>query len=498
MTMANIKGTAGDAARQLLALAAEARQYNTAEGAKRRKEDEAAKAFVASTNQLRANLQNLAVPLLEFLNGINWTLMINVLRGLTTVAEVMLTPFSKLGEILSGTGLGSVVGGLLGIVAVTSIVSAGFTLLKKSLITLTAAVRGSSAAINASTVGDLASGAGGAGGAGGKKAGGIGNFLLNNKLVAAGLGTNMLGGALSMAGESKLAENSESTWGKIASTSGTILEWSGLLLAGLPALSSFVRALPGVWGAIKSYSSQLMKILPGLKEVLLGFVTPLITKVSFALTSFQLGLSIVTTFLTKKLMLALTAFRTGLLASKAGDALGALGGAGGRGRAGAVKGLKIGGPLALALGGYQMYDTEQQRKSGEISDNQATVENSSTVGGMIGGVAGGALGALGGPVGMAIGGVIGSALGTGIGHVVGGLLTSDESSVSKDIKDTQVSAIDANNMKDSESTKQLTLLNKNIETLVASSDANLMVNGKIASLTDNNSRYLRGTAFGSA
>jgi predicted thioredoxin/glutaredoxin len=53
-------------------------------------------------------------------------------------------------------------------------------------------------------------------------------------------------------------------------------------------------------------------------------------------------------------------------------------------------------------------------------------------------------------------------------------------------------------MKDSESTKQLTLLNKNLETLVASSDANLMVNGKIASISDNNSRYLRGATFGSA
>jgi hypothetical protein len=92
--------------------------------------------------------------------------------------------------------------------------------------------------------------------------------------------------------------------------------------------------------------------------------------------------------------------------------------------------------------------------------------------------------------------MLGSALGTGIGHVVGGLLTSDGENASKEIKDTQTSAIDSNNMKDSESTKQLTLLNKNIETLVASSDANLMVNGKIASISDNNSRYLRGTTFG--
>jgi urocanate hydratase len=90
-------------------------------------------------------------------------------------------------------------------------------------------------------------------------------------------------------------------------------------------------------------------------------------------------------------------------------------------------------------------------------------------------------------------------LGGGVGYGAAHVLTEDPGTgASKEIKDTQTSAIDANNMKDTESTKQLTLLNKNIETLVASSDANLMVNGKIASLTDNNSRYLRGTAFGSA
>jgi hypothetical protein len=256
-----------------------------------------------------------------------------------------------------------------------------------------------------------------------------------------------------MAGDSKLAEDADSTWGKIASEGGKILEVSGLLVS---ALSMITGSLAG----------------------------------------FGKGLGVVATFLSKQLMTALATFKTGLLAGKAGDALGGLGGR----MSGMGKHIaKIGGAAAVGFGAYQMYDTEQQRKSGEISDKQATIENSSTVGGTAGGIGGAVLGTMiAGPLGTVVGGMLGSALGTGIGHVVGGLLTSDESGISKEIKDTQTSAIDANNMKDTEGTKQLAQLNKNIETLVASSDANLMVNGKIASLTDNNSRYLRGTAFGSA
>lgn len=465
--MAQIKGTAGDAAKQLLGLAAEARQYNTAEGAKRRKEDEAAKAFVASTNQLRANLQQLAIPILNLLNGVNWTLLTNVLRGFTATLELLMTPFSILGKILSDTGLGSVVGGLLGIATVVSMVSAGFALFKNSLTTLTAAVMRNASAINASTtksavLGDYSKPGGytKGGPTSDSRAGRLGKTISDNALTIAAVSTTLLGGALSMAGDNKLAEDAESTWGKIASVGGKVLEFVGIAAA----------------------------LAPAIKMAIDGFA------------SFRLGMSIVTAFLSKQMLTALTSFRSGLLAGKAGDALGSLGGIGGK-MSGIGKHLgKIGSVAALGFGAYQMYDTEQQRKTGEITDKQATTENSATIGGMAGGVAGGALGAMvAGPLGLAIGGAVGSVLGTGLGHVVGDLFTSDgTSSVKKELTDTQTSAIDSNNTRESENTKQLAQLNKNMETLVASTDANLMVNGKIASISDNNSRYLRGATFGSA
>jgi hypothetical protein len=473
--MANVKGAAGDAAKQLLSMAAEARNYNPEAAAKRREEDKAAQAFVASTNQLRANLQQLAIPILNLLNGVNWTLLTDILRGFTATLEVLMIPFSILGKILSDTGLGSVVGGLLGIATVGSMVMAGFTLLKTSIATLTANILKNAAAIGASTpksvvLGDYSKPGGytkGGPTSDVSKAARFGKLLSDNALTIAAVSTTLLGGALSMMGDNKLAEDSESTWGKIASIGGKILEFAGIAAA----------------------------LAPVVKKAIDGFA------------SFRLGMSLVTAFLSKQMLTALAAFRTGLLAGKAGDTLGGLGGLGGK-MSGKGKLLgKIGGVAALGLTAYELSDIEQQRQSGDISEKQATVQSATTVGAAGGGMAGAAIGAgfgsaffgVGAIPGAVVGGILGSILGGGAANVAADLLTSEDSGgVGKEIRDTQVSAIDANNMKDSESTKQLTLLNKNIETLVASSDANLMVNGKIASLTDNNSRYLRGTAFGSA
>jgi hypothetical protein len=466
--MANVKGAAGDAAKQLLSMAAEARNYNPEAAAKRREEDKAAQAFVASTNQLRANLQQLAIPILNLLNGVNWTLLTDILRGFTAVVQVLLSPLTLLGKILSDTGLGSIVGGLLGITTVASLVIAGFTLFKNTLNTLTQAIQKHAASIAASGLGTGRPGVSIPGDAAGKsekpryrmdpktgkpvliepatvekggpgRAGKLGAFLSNNAIAAMGVATTLLGGALSMAGDSKLQEDADSTWGKIASVGGKVLEFVGIAAA----------------------------LAPAIKMVIDNF------------SSLRQGLSALTVFLSKQLMAALTAFRTGLLAGKAGDALGSIGGVGKSAR---LRGLGLG-----AVGGV----------AGSMA---ADALGRDTTAGKMAGIAGSAatgagMGSLLGPKGALIGGVLGA------GYGVYQNLFNDENtttSASKEIRDTQTSAIDANNMKDSESTKQLTLLNKNIETLVASSDANLMVNGKIASLTDNNSRYLRGTAFGSA
>lgn len=472
--MANIKGAAGDAAKQLLSMAAEARQYNPEAAARRTREDKVAQEFMASTNQLRANLQQLAIPILNLLNGVNWTLLTDVLRGFTAVVQVLLSPLTLLGKILSDTGLGSIIGGFLGITTVASLVIAGFNLFKNTLNTLTQTIQKHAASIAASGFGSGRPGApdmpGGRGNpnTGTGRAGRLGEFLSNNALVAAGIGTTLLGGALSMAGDNKLQEDAESTWGKIASVGGKVLEFVGIAAA----------------------------LAPAVKMAVDGFA------------SFRLGMSLVAAFLSKQMLAALAAFRAGLLAGKAGDALGGLGGAGGAGRSGRFGrfGMLAAGGTLLA-GGLSMMnlnDIEKQRESGEITDRQANKESAATVGAFGGGAAGAAMGAgfgaafggIGAIPGALIGGILGSVLGGGVGYGAAHVLTEDPGTgASKEIKDTQTSAIDANNMKDTESTKQLTLLNKNIETLVASSDANLMVNGKIASLTDNNSRYLRGTAF---
>jgi predicted thioredoxin/glutaredoxin len=50
-------------------------------------------------------------------------------------------------------------------------------------------------------------------------------------------------------------------------------------------------------------------------------------------------------------------------------------------------------------------------------------------------------------------------------------------------------------MKENENTKQLVTLNKNMESLIDSSDANLSVNGKNASINDTNGRYMRNKSL---
>lgn len=299
------------------------------------------------------------------------------------------------------------------------------------------------------------------------RAGRLGKTISDNALTIAAVSTTLLGGALSMVGDNKLAEDADSTWGKIASVGGKVLEFVGIAAA----------------------------LAPAVKMAIDGFA------------SFRLGMSLVTAFLSKQMLTALASFRSGLLAGKAGDALGGLGGIGGK-MSGMGKYLgRAAGLATLGLSAYQLSDIESQRQSGAVSDKQATVESATTVGAAGGGMAGAAMGAgfgaafggIGAIPGALIGGLLGSVLGGGAANVAADLFTSDgTSSVNKELTDTQTSAIDNNNMRESENTKQLAQLNKNMETLVASTDANLMVNGKIASISDNNSRYLRGATFGSA
>jgi hypothetical protein len=125
-TMSMLEGPAGDAAKQILKLAEEARFYNTAEGKERKKELDASRKFVAERNKLQASLQQAMLPVLELLNTIDWNLFYNVLNGTVQVFSAMLNVLNPITSLLSATGAGSLIGGLLALAGVVSIAKAAF------------------------------------------------------------------------------------------------------------------------------------------------------------------------------------------------------------------------------------------------------------------------------------------------------------------------------------------------------------------------------------
>lgn len=121
-TLSMLEGPAGDAARQILKLAEEARFYNTTEGKERKKQIDAARKFVAERNRLEANLQQALLPLIEVLNSIDWNFFYGVLNGFAIALQTVLKVLNPVAKLLSATGVGSLIGGLLaltGIVGVT-------------------------------------------------------------------------------------------------------------------------------------------------------------------------------------------------------------------------------------------------------------------------------------------------------------------------------------------------------------------------------------------
>ena len=125
-TMAMLDGPAGDSARAILEMATEAEKYNDADRVEARKREQTAKDFNASVRDMQANLMALAIPFLKLINGVNWTFFIDILNGFVKVVDVLLTPFTLLGQILGDTGIGTVVGGLLALVTAGSALYSGF------------------------------------------------------------------------------------------------------------------------------------------------------------------------------------------------------------------------------------------------------------------------------------------------------------------------------------------------------------------------------------
>lgn len=235
-----LEGPAGDAARQLLKLKSEAEFYNSEAGRRSAQEKKSAAEFNASLNQLKANLTALAIPFLNILNGINWTMFIDVFKGLTKAVEILLMPLTGLSQLLEmlgpvGSVLGTFVGLALGVgVIFTSLKSAANGLnktfgslnttakgIKDTLLPKSdrrsryEAIRRADPTITARDA--LA------------KARLEQKFTLLGK-AAGSLTTTLIGTGIAAYGESLLREDAESTMGKFLVGLGSVTEGLGVML----------------------------------------------------------------------------------------------------------------------------------------------------------------------------------------------------------------------------------------------------------------------------
>ena len=144
--MAELGGPLGDSAKQFLSLAHEVETYNSAAGEQRRKEDESAKQFNTAMNQFKANLQALAIPFLNLINGIDWTVFINTISAFASGLGFVLHLLDPIGKFL-GMGPGGLIGAILGLVAVMAIGKTGYGLLNKSVTSMAATFTESAAKI---------------------------------------------------------------------------------------------------------------------------------------------------------------------------------------------------------------------------------------------------------------------------------------------------------------------------------------------------------------
>ena len=141
--MSELGGPLGDSAKQFLALADQVEFYNSAAGAQRRKEDEAAQQFNTAMNQFKANLLALSIPFLKLINGIPWDYFIKTLNIFVDVLSFILRPLSELGKILSfdfargllpfTASIGTVVSAVIAVVSGFTVLKTGVTLFQDAL-----------------------------------------------------------------------------------------------------------------------------------------------------------------------------------------------------------------------------------------------------------------------------------------------------------------------------------------------------------------------------
>ena len=339
--MAMLEGPTGDAARQMLQMAAEAENYNSEENVRARERDKIAQDFNASVRDMQANLQQLAIPFLNLINGVNWTFFIDILNGFVNVLQLVLTPLTLFGKILGDTGLGLVAGGLLAVVSVISIAKAGFTALAGVTGKLIAAMTAGTKALSADR---LKQGLG----IGQKptldpakmeqiremRKQGMSPLQIQGKINEAKVGPQLntgyenvkkfsgaiagatlaLGGsALAIWGEARLREDANDTFGQLLVTVGTVSQYvgvfGGLILQFAPyiataitSMKAYIVAKGGAIAAIKAFAlttkvagAGFLKtlavyggaLIAGLKASL-AVLAPVLLPIALALTKFML------------------------------------------------------------------------------------------------------------------------------------------------------------------------------------------------------------------
>jgi len=533
-TMSLLDGAAGDGARAILEMAKEARTYNDADRVEARKREQTAKDFNAAVRDMQANLMALSIPFLKLINGINWTLFIDVLNGFTTVLGIVLKPLGWLGEILGDTGLGSVIGGLLALATAGSVLIAGFSLMAKAVVELTAVLRGSAALLGASKAG-----AGNIGDLSGWKKGPtamsdpvgpsspsgsklykygyqveqfVSKFSTELKfatLALAGFGVKALG-------TSMLEDDADSTTGKVLEGLGTVAEiigtWAPLIMwvaKEFPILGNAIRAVTlataiytgvlmdsvkqlfapgGALSKIGPWIARAGESLMGMAETALSRIGPWIARAgAFLVTSVEgvmAGLFGAGGVLTK--------IGPWIARAGAGFLVGAEGILAGAGAILAGISAPVWGTAAavaaLGTGIYFFWD-EIKEAGSWISNGIKNLWDSVT--------------------GMFTG--LGGWLSDWWSNLWGGNtrtsssssssmtnLVNPSSNISGDITTAQATVIDQKAAKDSESQRQMAKQTNLLEDLVASNSAQISIQSRTASLQDDSNKYLRITSLASA
>lgn len=528
-TMSLLDGAAGDGARAILEMAKEARTYNDADRVEARKREQTAKDFNAAVRDMQANLMALSIPFLKLINGINWTLFIDVLNGFTTVLGIVLKPLGWLGEILGDTGLGSVIGGLLALATVGSVVTAGFGMLAKAVVELTAIMRGSAALLGASKTGAPGGFVGPVLPEGPTTTKGgttrsplykfgyqVGEFVSKFSTELKFATFALAGFGVKALGTSMLENDADSTMGKVLEVVGTGAEilgtWAPLIMWVAKEFPVFGNAIRAVTLATAIYTGVLMdsvkqlfapggalsKVGPWIAragESLMGMAETAMTRIGPWIA--RAGASLVTS--AEGVMAGL--FGAGGVLTKIGPwitragagflvgAEGILAGAGAilAGISAPVWGT-VAAVAALGTGVYFFWD-EIKEAGSWISNGIKNLWDSVT--GMFTGLGGW----LSDWWSNLWGGTRSSSSSSSSGMTN---LVNPSTNISGDITTAQATAIDQKAVKDSENQRQMAKQTNLLEDLVASNSAQIGIQSRTASLQDDSNKYLRTASLASA